>query len=225
MNFYQKHTYLIWQLIGWGLVLAAFIVLLVNLNDYNHDYILGSVVFLTMFGTFAIFVSPLVIWLRKRDKAEQERNRCIIELHSKLPPVQEVILVLFVIFIFFAATIAIARLGLFFLFPLGFYLAAVPYLLHRYVVKKKFYQIPDAEKYCQTFELTRPEGLELFEQAPAFVYFGIVPDDKTLRFHRKHEKVGLLRCLAFDFFRQHQCDRALLCVLFHETLGGGKGFV
>ena len=123
MNFYQKHTYLIWQLIGWGLVLAAFIVLLVNLNDYNHDYILGSVVFLTMFGTFAIFVSPLVIWLRKRDKAEQERNRCIIELHSKLHPVQEVILVLFVIFIFFAATIAIARLGLFFLFPLGFYLA------------------------------------------------------------------------------------------------------
>ena len=55
MNFYQKHTYLIWQLIGWGLVLAAFIVLLVNLNDYNHDYILGSIVFLTMFGTFAIF--------------------------------------------------------------------------------------------------------------------------------------------------------------------------
>ena len=158
MNFYQKHTYLIWQLIGWGLVLAAFIVLLVNLNDYNHDYILGSVVFLTMFGTFAIFVSPLVIWLRKRDKAEQERNRCIIELHSKLHPVQEVISVLFVIFIFFAATIAIARLGLFFLFPLGFYLAAVPYLLHRYIVKKKFYQIPDAEKYCQTFELTQPEG-------------------------------------------------------------------
>ena len=101
MNFYQKHTYLIWQLIGWGLVLAAFIVLLVNLNDYNHDYILGSIVFLTMFGTFAIFVSPLVIWLRKRDKAEQERNRCIIELHSKLHPVQEVILVLIVIFIFF----------------------------------------------------------------------------------------------------------------------------
>ncbi|MBQ2635767.1 MAG: hypothetical protein IJG09_03565, partial [Methanobrevibacter sp.] len=152
MNFYQKHTYLIWQLIGWGLVLAAFIVLLVNLHDYNHDYILGSIVFLTMFGTFAIFVSPLVIWLRKRDKAEQERNRCIIELHSKQHPVQEVILVLFVIFIFFAATMAIARLGLFFLFPLGFYLAAVPYLLHRYIVKKKFYQIPDAEKYCQTFE-------------------------------------------------------------------------
>ena len=120
MNFYQKHTYLIWQLIGWGLVLAAFIVLLVNLNDYNHDYILGSVVFLTMFGTFAIFVSPLVIWLRKRDKAEQERNRCIIELHSKQHPVQEVILVLIVIFIFFAATIAIARLGLFFCFRLGF---------------------------------------------------------------------------------------------------------
>ena len=171
MNFYQKHTYLIWQLIGWGLVLAAFIVLLVNLNDYNHDYILGSVVFLTMFGTFAIFVSPLVIWLRKRDKAEQER-----------------------IFIFFAATIAIARLGLFFLFPLGFYLAAVPYLLHRYIVKKKFYQIPDAEKYCQTFELTRPEGLELFEQAPAFVYFGIVPDDKTLRFlYNFYRKCGSLR--------------------------------
>ena len=194
MNFYQKHTYLIWQLIGWGLVLAAFIVLLVNLNDYNHDYILGSIVFLTMFGTFAIFVSPLVIWLRKRDKAEQERNRCIIELHSKLHPVQEVISVLIVIFIFFASTIAIARLGLFFLFPLGFYLAAVPYLLHRYIVKKKFYQIPDAEKYCQTFELTQPEGLELFEQAPAFVYFGIVPDDKTLRFiYNFYRKCGSMR--------------------------------
>ncbi len=183
MNFYQKHTYLIWQLIGWGLVLAAFIVLLVNLNDYNHDYILGSVVFLTMFGTFAIFVSPLVIWLRKRDKAEQERNRCIIELHSKLHPVQEVISVLIVITVFFAATIAIERLGLFFLFPLGFYLAA-----------EKFYQIPDAEKYCQTFELTQPEGLELFEQAPAFAYFGIVPDDKTLRFiYNFYRKCGSLR--------------------------------
>jgi len=108
--------------------------------------------------------------------------------------VQEVILVLIVIFIFFASTIAIARLGLFFLFPLGFYLAAVPYLLHRYVVKKKFYQIPDAEKYCQTFELTQPEGLELFEQAPAFVYFGIVPDDKTLRFiYNFYRKCGSLR--------------------------------
>ncbi len=103
-------------------------------------------------------------------------------------------MVLFVIFIFFAATIAIARLGLFFLFPLGFYLAAVPYLLHRYIVKKKFYQIPDAEKYCQTFEITQPEGLNLFEQAPAFVYFGIVPDEKTLRFlYNFYRQCGSLR--------------------------------
>ena len=49
-------------------------------------------------------------------------------------------------------------------------------------------------------------------------------NDKALWFHRKHEQVGLLRCLAFDFFRQHQCDRALLCVLFYEALGGDKGF-
>ena len=137
MNFYQKHTYLIWQLIGWGLVLAAFIVLLVNLNDYNHDYILGSVVFLTMFGTFAIFVSPLVIWLRKRDKAEQERNRCIMELNSKLHPAPEVIAIILVFVVFLAATIAIAALGLFFLFPLAFYLSAVPYFLFRYIVKKE----------------------------------------------------------------------------------------
>ena len=194
MNFYRKHTYLIWQLIGWGLVLAAFIVLLVNLNDYNHDYILGSVVFLTMFGTLAIFISPLVIWLRKRDKAEQERNRCIIELHSKLHPAQEVFLVVLVITIFFSASIAIAQLGLFFLFPLSFYLAAVPYLLHRYIVKKKFYQISDVEKYCQILEITQPEGLELFEQTPTFVYFGIMPDDKTLRFlYNFYRQCGSLR--------------------------------
>ena len=49
-------------------------------------------------------------------------------------------------------------------------------------------------------------------------------NDKSLWLYRKHEQVGLLRCLAFDFFRQHQCDRALLCVLFHKTLGGDKGF-
>ena len=45
MNFYQKHTYLIWQLIGWGLVLAAFIVLLVNLNDYTMIIFWGQLSF------------------------------------------------------------------------------------------------------------------------------------------------------------------------------------
>lgn len=194
MNFYQKHTYLVWQLIGWGLVLAAFIVMIVNLDDYHHDYVLGSFVILTIFGTFAIFVSPLVIWLRKRDKAEQERNRCIMELNSKLNPAPEVIAIILVFAVFLAATIAIAALGLFFLFPLAFYLAAVPYFLLRYIVKKKFYQIPNAEAYCQIFEITQPEGLELFEQTPAFVYFGMVPDDKTLRFlYNFYRKCGSLR--------------------------------
>ena len=194
MNFYKKYTYFIWQLIGWGMVLAAFIVMLVNLDDYHHDYVLGSFVFLTIFGTFAIFVSPLVIWLRKRDKAEQERNRCIMELNAKLHPAPEVFLAVIVITVFFAATIAIARLGLFFLFPLAFYLSALPYFLFRHIVKKKFYQIPDAEKYCQILEITQPEGLELFEQTPAFVYFGIVPDDNTLRFlYNFYRNCGSLR--------------------------------
>lgn len=120
----------------------------------------------------------------------EEEIKKMIELETIVIPLAGMI----VIFIFFAATMAIARLGLFFLFPLGFYMAAVPYLLHRYVVKKKFYQIPDAEKYCQTFEITQPEGLELFEQTPAFVYFGIVPDDKTLRFlYNFYRKCGSLR--------------------------------
>ncbi len=194
MNFYQKHTYLIWQLIGWGLLLAAFVVMLANLNDYHHDYVLGTFVFLTIFGTFAIFVSPLVIWLRRRDKAEQERNNCILELNFKLHTAAEIFMAVLVFAIFLATNIAVARLGLFYLFPLAFYLAAAPYFLFRYVVKKKFYKISNAEKYCQIFEITQPEGLELFEKTPTFVYFGIVPDDKTLRFlYNFYRQCGSLR--------------------------------
>ena len=178
MNFYRKHTYLIWQLIGWGLLLAAFIVMVVNLHDYHHDSVLGSFVFLTIFGTFAIFVSPLVIWLRKRDKAEQERNRCIMELNFKRHPAVEILAVILIFLIFLAVTMVIARLGLFYLFPLAFYLAALPYCLFRYNVKKIFYQIPDAESFCQVFEVMEPEVLAYFEQTPTFVYFGIVPDER-----------------------------------------------
>lgn len=194
MNFYRKHTYLIWQLIGWGLLLAAFIVMVVNLHDYHHDSVLGSFVFLTIFGTFAIFVSPLVIWLRKRDKAEQERNRCIMELNFKRHPAVEILAVILIFLIFLAATIVLARLGQFYLFPLAFYLAALPYCLFRYIVKKKFYQIPDAESFCQVFEVMEPEVLAYFEQTPTFVYFGIVPDEKTLRFlYNFYRKCGSLR--------------------------------
>ena len=194
MNFYQKHTYLVWQLIGWGLLLSAFIVLLVNLDDFHHDFILGLVAFLIISGTLVIFVTPFTLWLRKRDKADQERNNCIMELNFKMHTASEVLALVLVFAIFLAAAIAIARMGLLFLFPLAFYLAAVPYFLFRYVVKKKFYKIPDAEVYCQTFEITQPEGLELFEQTPTFVYFGIVPDDKTLRFlYNFYRQCGSLR--------------------------------
>lgn len=194
MRFYKKHTYLIWQLIGWSLLLAAFIVMIVNLNDYHHNSVLGSFVFMTIFGTFAIFVSPLVIWLRKRDKAEQERNRCIMELNFKQHPAAESLMIVLIFLIFLTATIVCARLGLFYLFPLAFYLAAAPYCLFRHVIKKKFYQIPEAEKYCQICEVAQPEALALFEQSATFVYFGIVPDDKTLRFlYNFYHNCGSLR--------------------------------
>ena len=206
MNFYQKHTYLIWQLIGWGLLLAALIVMLVNLNDYHHDSVLGSFVFLTIFGTFAIFVSPLVIWLRKRDKAEQERNRCILELNGKQHPAAEILAVVLVFIIFFAATVLIARLGLFFLFPLAFYPAAVPYCLFRRFVKKRFYQIPEAAQYYEFFEITQPEALALFEQTPTFVYCGFTPDEKSL-------------CFLYNFYRQCGALKNQKLRLVHVTCG------
>ena len=82
----KKHPYLLWQLIGWGIMLADLIYMIITVeNDIEINYPL--LVFTAIGASFVIMISPIIIFSKRRAKNYPEKNRInnlIIGIHSKV---------------------------------------------------------------------------------------------------------------------------------------------
>ena len=194
-RFRQKHPYLFWQLIGWGILAVAVGFLFLGLVDVHSDFLMLLLVLLVILGSGAIFVSPPIIWCRNRP-AQEERARTarIFALYSQTHKAVTAIMVIATLLLFLAAAGVALRFGLVPLMVLAVYPAAIPYLLYTRAMKRWFYQIPNAEQYCHVRDLAAQEELEQFTRMPALVFFGVDPDKQFLRFiYHYFEKCGALK--------------------------------
>lgn len=204
MRFYHRHPYLIWQLIGWGMLAAAFGYMMFHLDGLTYDYQYMLFVFPSIFGTMIVTVSPFLILLVRKGKSHKDEDRWIFELHSKQHPLSEVLAATATILIFLVTSILIARFGYFFLFPIAVLAAGIPYVIFRHTVRKRFYQISHAERLCLLYRITDPRGLALFEQTPTLVFHGLISDEKNLNFiYNFYRQCGALRYQKLRLFLVH----------------------
>lgn len=74
MSFYQKHPYLFWQLIGWGVLLADFgFLVAAALLDFG-EWCYPVMVFTFIAGLFTVAASPVVLRLKFKRLIPQNQN-------------------------------------------------------------------------------------------------------------------------------------------------------
>lgn len=182
MSFKSKHPYLFWQLIGLGFLAAAAAYMLLHLNGFRHDYRFLIFVMLVFTGTSCLTLSPLSVWLRRRDRGERQRNRWILTLQGLRHGRFELLLLGGMLLVTFAALAFLLQRGLFFLLPAAIYVGVIPYLIFWHVIKKRFYRVPQAERFCSVRAIVSPEELETPESMPTLLYENIEPDESFLRY-------------------------------------------
>lgn len=173
MGFRQKHPYLFWQLIGWGILLADFAFLVIAALREFGEWSYPIIVFTFIAGLFVAAVSPILVWLKRRRLIPQNTDAYTEKLFtdkiSELmyarrgvsPDVLVAVLFLVSLIGFmFAAFILGDRVHLALGFACMVLALAVPFLIvgiHSKNVVRKFYAVKNGEKRV---ELTMPEPLE-----------------------------------------------------------------
>lgn len=66
MSFRQKHPYLFWQLIGWGILLADFGFFVVSALQEFGEWCYPIIVFTFIGGLFVVAISPILMRLKRR---------------------------------------------------------------------------------------------------------------------------------------------------------------
>lgn len=66
MSFREKHPYLFWQLIGWGILIAAFGFFMAAALCEFGEWCYPIIVFTFIFGLFFVAVSPIAVKLKRR---------------------------------------------------------------------------------------------------------------------------------------------------------------
>ena len=198
MRFAQRHPYLFWQLIGWGLMAADFGFLVISaLNDFG-EWCYPIIVFTFIGALFAIAASPVIIRFMRRREVPQNSDEFLEKaIRAKIGELRRArygagseviaaILAFSSIFVFmFAAYILGDRVHL----ALGFasmVLALItPFLIigaYSATVTKKFFTVKNGEKLIDF--VTPPDIKQLGnEDPPTFVIRG-EPDTVLLNFFR-----------------------------------------
>lgn len=85
MDFKQRHPYLFWQLVGWGILLADFVLLVVFALCGFGEWCYPIVVFTFIGGLFAVAASPFVVrYTRKRDVPQNNSDNFEKVIRSKI---------------------------------------------------------------------------------------------------------------------------------------------
>lgn len=172
MSFKQKHPYIFWQLIGWGILLADFLFLVIAaLCDFG-EWSYPIMVFTFIGALFVIFVSPIIVhFSRKKDIPQNENNRLENLMRGKINAISmarknsfSVIAVVSAIASVPILGVVTYYLGKYVNLALGFagivMMFAVPCIIvgiYFSTVTKRFFTVKNGGKYV---DLTRPDDLK-----------------------------------------------------------------
>lgn len=225
MSFKQRHPYLFWQLIGWGILLADFGFLVVSALCEFGEWCYPIIVFTFIFGLFFVAVSPILVRLKRRRLIPQNTDAYTEKLFtdkiSELmyarrgvsPDVLVAVLFLVSLIGFmFAAFILGDRVHLALGFACMVLALAVPFLIvgiHSKNVVRKFYAVKNGEK---RIEFTQPADLkELWETNPRTLLISGKPDDVLLNlfynwlaYYLREERLTLYEIPAPELCRDFQ---------------------
>lgn len=185
--FRQKHPYLFWQLIGWGILLADFgFLVIAALGDFG-EWSYPIIVFTFIGGLFVVAVSPILVKLSRR-RLVPENDDAVIEnvITGKISALMnarrgvgfDVLMAVLafgsVIGLYFAAYILGEHVSLALGFACLVLALAAPFVIigvYSKSVARKFFTVKNGEKRV---ELTMPERLEqLADKNPrTLVIFG-----------------------------------------------------
>lgn len=189
MKFSQKHPYLFWELIGLAVLFIDFVLIVCcfGLLNLKNDVVYATIVFTAIFAGFIMFLSPIIIFFRRRKSESTIRYDNFAEaiIFEKKSDVWKAIPVFIISLLVCVAVIGfMCYTGLVVLVPLGFYAAAAVCMPWRKYMLSKFYKVKNAEKYC---EIIRADGSDFFDRLDkeytltAF-NIGNKPNDELLNF-------------------------------------------
>ncbi|MBD5113198.1 MAG: hypothetical protein HDT42_11825 [Ruminococcaceae bacterium] len=239
MGFRQRHPYLFWQLIGWGILLADFGFLVISALCEFGEWCYPIIVFTFIIGLFFVTVSPVIVRLTRRRLIPQNNDayteRLFVGKISALLEVRRgvgisvstaVLAISSIIVFIFAAYILGDRVHL----ALGFaciVLAVVsPFLIlgiYSKSITRSFFTVKNGEKRV---EFTIPADLkELLNTNPRTLVITGEPNAVLLNFfynwlkyYLKTEQLTLYRihapdlCHDFQPISQLRYQNVLLCI-------------
>ncbi len=221
MNFKQRHPYLFWQLIGWGIFLADFAFLVVAaLNDFG-EWQYPVIVFTFIAALFAVAASPFIVrFTRKRDVPQNENGYPEKIIRSKISAINfarktghealAAFLAFFsIIFFFFAAYILGERVHLALGFTSMVMAVIAPFvIISAYYTRmtKKFFTTKNGEKLVDIYH---PEDVRaLYNANPRVLIVNGDPPPvllnffyNWLKFYLKDERLTLYRVPAPELCR------------------------
>ena len=239
MKFKQRHPYLFWQIIGWGIFLADFAFLVVAALNNFGEWQYPVIVFTFMAALFAVAVSPFIVrFTRKRNVPQNQSAYTEKIIRSKISAINfarkkghegaaAFLAVFLVIFFFFAAYILGEHVHL----ALGF-AAMVLAMIAPFVIisayytrtTKKFFTVKNGEKLIDMFHAD--DLKQLYETNPRVL---IVSGEPTpvllnfiynwLKFYLKSERLTLYRipapelCGVFTPANFLAYENILFCIL------------
>ncbi len=174
MSFRQRHPYLFWQLIGWGILLADFGFLVVSALCKFGEWCYPIIVFTFIAGLFAVAVSPVIVRLTRRRLIPQNNDVNTERLfNGKISAIMEVrrgvglsvstavLAVSSIIVFMFAAYILGDRVHLALGFACMVLAFAAPFIILGIYVKnitRRFFTVKNGEKCV---EMTIPADLKV----------------------------------------------------------------
>lgn len=216
MRFAQKHPYLFWQLIGWGIFLADFAFLVIAaLNDFG-EWQYPVIVFAFIAALFAVAASPFIVrFTRKRNVPQNDSAYTEKIIRAKISAINfarkkghealAAFLTFFsIIFFFFAAYLLGEYIHLAFGFAAIVMALTSPFIIvgaYYTSITRKFFAVKNGEKLV---DLYHPEDVKALYNAnsrtfvlvgePTAVFLNFVYN--WLRFYLKTERLELYRVPA-----------------------------
>ena len=238
MNFRQRHPYLFWQLIGWGLILADFVFLVAAAMLDFGEWCYPVIVFTFIAAIMAIGASPFIVHFRYRKAVPNNKYDYAERLiRSKIEAIQ------------FARKVGHQGLAAFAgMFSLLFFIGAAYYLgehVHLALgfasivlalaapfiiwgsysasMTRRFFTVKNGEKLI---DLTQPADLKILgREDPRTIVIQGKPDDVLLNFfynwlrlYLQTERLTLYQIPAPDLCRDYQpagmlrYDYILFCI-------------
>lgn len=238
MDFKQRHPYLFWQLIGWGIIVSDFIFLVVTAMLEFGEWSYFIIVFMFIGGLMAVGASPFIVHALRKKAVPQNTHdyteRLIrgkieaIQFERKIGhPMAAAFLIFFsMIFFFMLAYVLGERVHLALGFASMVLALASPFILwgtYSAAMTRRFFTIKNGEK---RIEYVQPADLkELGRRNPPTLVVSGEPDAVLLNFfynwlqmYLQSERLTLYRIPASELCRDFvpasglRYEHILLCI-------------